>query len=1020
MTGRTFFFLALIVVGCFARSCTVADDCSGNAAKVSGQWPACACECANQWDKDDCSHCPLPFTGQLCDECKTGWFDYGNGCPACTEADVVGTCNGRAVKYLSVNGVCGCQCGSLYAGDHCEECSWNAIGYPNCEECTKKDSCSDHATEVKASNNRAECICNCRNDWSGSACDTCPTTYNVNDPSDDCGQCLWQYVNYTAGADPKCTYCGGHPELTILKTCSDHEVSVDSNDAHDQCVCNCKPGFGGDACEQCAEGWIGYPNCRECTDSGDCNGNAASVTSNTNRDQCLCTCEPGFDADKMCAACLPTYVSANRACVKCDDQAYCHGLGKATLTGATCTCKCDTYLGDRCDVLPTDAPPSLAPTAAPPTNPPATSAPPTGVPATGAPPTGAPPTDGPLTGAPPTTPPTTIVPSSAAPQTGAPRSAAPPPTSAPTASPASNETAPAPSQPADPPLKATKAGATLTSTTGSVGGTAAAAAGLAGSGASASLGRLLIVANLDCAVSDVDLAAAQPLDFEYHPLGFGVGGGLQSFFLGAALANPFIVAGFLGVSIAFATVRKLYVRDADWAAHLAAARFPSFGYIPVLFLIQGTSLAASNLVFFPGRGPVDGVVLGLLILLACAGVPVLLWTHVLRPAKFNAVAVVDPRLCDEGSVALSGWKREIYTFLFGTEVWITRDDPATALFVERFGLIFEQFRFGLQWFAIAELVTAVSLSLLAAWTPSKGAGCLLRNSMICLLFCGLFGLLWHFVPYQSRLDNSTAKILTGSMCLAMISSTIALQLSAGSAAQGGLLDFSAWLLVASAFVLIGKTLYDVCLAVADLVLGRKRRARSKTGRNLRGFLHELHRRSSYDSDTYHSFPPSPKPERTFKSCPVSHDSSNADADDMLSFDLSYRHLQWTNTFPRPSESASPAPSPTPISNAVLIRCNLLPAQSEPPRLPELHRHSSYDSDTYHSFPPSPKPERAFKSCPVSHDSSNADADDTLSFDLSCRHLQWTNTFPCPSESASPAPSPNTRFSPAAISSAQSV
>ena len=65
-----------------------------------------------------------------------------------------------------------------------------------------------------------------------------------------CNEYADGYINY-----PNCTQC------TTAIHCSDKATNVTSNANKDVCECTCSPGFMGPTCNQCASGYLNYPNC---------------------------------------------------------------------------------------------------------------------------------------------------------------------------------------------------------------------------------------------------------------------------------------------------------------------------------------------------------------------------------------------------------------------------------------------------------------------------------------------------------------------------------------------------------------------------------------------------------------------------------------------------------------------------------------------------------------------------------------------------------------------------------------
>ncbi|KAJ9451519.1 hypothetical protein DIPPA_14024 [Diplonema papillatum] len=676
-----------------------------------------------------------------------------------------------------------------------------------------------------------------------------------------------------------------------------------------------------------------------------------------------------------------------------------------------------------------------------------TDAPATDAPPTDAPQTAVPVTDAPQTGSPATDAPTTNAPQTAALRTSGPQSHAPGPTTTHTAAAATG--APTTAAPAAAAAAGMAAGMAV------VRKSAHAASFSAHPGA----GKLALLAGLDCKVEDVDLRAAEPLDWAFHPLGLPVGGHRHRYFLGAVVCNSAIILAALLCQLAFAACApRGRVSEA-----LAAVRFPTLAFVPLLFLYQGITLSAANLAFGPERdGSPAAAAAGWAALAASLAVPGLLYARVVRGAAFEATTVPDPKLapeadplrerrgpaapgtarsgafaattvvpdpdpklapeagvesqsfgrrdtsldaafpllerrdtslevafpgqpggspplgrrdtslevafpgqpapfgrrdtslevafpgqsvpfgrldtdlevtfpgqpggspllgrrdtslevafpgqpapfgrrdtslevgqpggsppreaakrsgawarsrgwlgeepaasssssdsCSGGAAAgvgrpsvcrrgslrgraagavkvrmpeaappLAGWKRSFHAFFFGARVWVNRGGGRGGLFVERYGVCFEQYREGCQRFAVLELASILGLSAFATWRPATAGRCNLRNSLIVVLLFGYQAAVFWAKPYLAPFDNILAFAMTTTMTAAVLLMTIALALEGHPASTvEALYSVSTTLLVTAAFALLVKAVYDVLFIISDIYTQRRRVAR---------------------------------------------------------------------------------------------------------------------------------------------------------------------------------------------------
>eukprot|EP01060_Flectonema_neradi_P021855 TRINITY_DN298_c0_g1_i7.p1 TRINITY_DN298_c0_g1~~TRINITY_DN298_c0_g1_i7.p1 ORF type:complete len:6169 (+),score=1117.83 TRINITY_DN298_c0_g1_i7:8252-26758(+) len=344
--------------------CTVNDDCSNHASTVTSnsQQTECVCTCNQKWSGADCSTCPTEYSGLDCNECGTARINYPF-CTACTNAL---HCNGHAVS-VSTNvekTQCACTCDPKYTGSSCNRCATGYIGYPACDQCTVDVHCSSHADSVTSNQGNTVCNCVCTDKWTGSQCQTCPSQFEQT----TCNSCSVGHINYATG----CESC------SISKHCSDHATAVTSDATNMNCNCTCSNSwtgstcstcpskYGGTDCDMCAPGFINYDTCTECTIAADCSNNAVSVGSDVAQKNCVCNCRNQFSGPS-CATCPSAFAGAEcnqcasdrilyPTCSECSIVTHCSNHATSVAPDASqtgCDCVCDNFwVGPTCSVCP--------------------------------------------------------------------------------------------------------------------------------------------------------------------------------------------------------------------------------------------------------------------------------------------------------------------------------------------------------------------------------------------------------------------------------------------------------------------------------------------------------------------------------------------------------------------------------------------------------------------------------------------------------------------------------------------
>ena len=231
--------------------------------------------------------------------------------------------------------------------------------------CTLANDCHSHASSVQEVN--GQCVCTCRNQWTGNQCQNCPGEYAA---GQDCGACAEGYI----GTYPNCV-----SDFCTLADCSNHASSVSGYKTNGcNCVCRnrwqgatcnvCPPNFDqNDDCGSCGAGYANYPTCDlACTIAANCSGNADSVTgSATTTCHCQCSnawtgvncnsCPPNVDRNAACGACKVGFIGYPDCERECTNAANCNSratsVNGTVPRGCDCTCR-NKWAGSACQTCP--------------------------------------------------------------------------------------------------------------------------------------------------------------------------------------------------------------------------------------------------------------------------------------------------------------------------------------------------------------------------------------------------------------------------------------------------------------------------------------------------------------------------------------------------------------------------------------------------------------------------------------------------------------------------------------------
>ncbi|XP_076019504.1 laminin subunit beta-1 [Genypterus blacodes] len=280
----------------------LAEMCSKLICSISGiiHDGALSCQCDPQGSLSaECDkiggqcRCKPNVIGRRCDQCAPGTYGFGPyGCTACdchSQGSLSHQCD-------PVTGLCPCRPGAT--GRQCSDCQPGQWGFPTCSPCQcngHTDSCDPHTGQCRE----------CRDYTAGHFCERCMDGF---------------FGNPVLGSGEHCRPCPcpGNPG-------SDHfnGLSCFSDHSSNQIICNCKQGYTGSRCDQCAPGHYGNPaqpggQCLRC----ECNGNIDTQDSEA--------CDPRTG---QCLKCL--YHTDGPSCAHCQNGYYGNALSQDC---RRCTC----------------------------------------------------------------------------------------------------------------------------------------------------------------------------------------------------------------------------------------------------------------------------------------------------------------------------------------------------------------------------------------------------------------------------------------------------------------------------------------------------------------------------------------------------------------------------------------------------------------------------------------------------------------------------------------------------------
>uniref|UniRef100_A0A669CLA0 Laminin, beta 2-like n=1 Tax=Oreochromis niloticus TaxID=8128 RepID=A0A669CLA0_ORENI len=259
-----------------------------------------SCECDPQGSlSGECDvvggqcRCKPNVIGRRCDQCAPGTYGFGvSGCTACD-------CHSDGSLSHQCDPVTGqCQCRQGATGRQCSDCQPGQWGFPSCTPCQ----CNGHADLCDP--RTGECR-GCRDFTAGHLCERCMDTF---------------FGNPALGSGQHCRPC---PCPNNPNSDNFNALSCQVDHTSDQIMCNCKQGYMGLRCDQCAPGYYGNPEqpggqCFPC----ECNGNIDTQDPES--------CDPRTGE---CIKCL--YHTDGPSCAQCQNGYYGNALAHDC---RRCTC----------------------------------------------------------------------------------------------------------------------------------------------------------------------------------------------------------------------------------------------------------------------------------------------------------------------------------------------------------------------------------------------------------------------------------------------------------------------------------------------------------------------------------------------------------------------------------------------------------------------------------------------------------------------------------------------------------
>jgi hypothetical protein len=376
--------------------------------------------------------------------------------------------------------------------------------------------------------------------------------------------------------------------------------------------------------------------------------------------------------------------------------------------------------------------------------------------------------------------------------------------------------------------------------------TAAVAASTMVSGLAAATGPAAAQAARSRALMQAEVCSVDygQLPFITHPLQFGIGSTPVQYYVGAAIGNLAVIVGVLLLHGILAFLFSRCSSDVSTMQQICGRiRFPSFGWVFVMFLGQDTVVAVTIVLMWYDTVEVYALIAAGASGLFWLAIPflILYFSRVGNPTKFPARLRLFPSVVRHAQPA---WRK----FLFGTADWedlvtrsnltkqprrgsfnedgdkeseyersFLRDDhspepkPAAAAgdekpfsgFTGAWDLLFTCYTFPRRWFMAIEVFMVIAVGVAVGVRPDHGI-CNSFNIPLVVMFAVYFVLLIWLQPYKASYDLVPQVLMTG------------LQLAAASLLfWPKLVGWPGYLALAAMGVSLLKAVADVVILVLD-------------------------------------------------------------------------------------------------------------------------------------------------------------------------------------------------------------
>ncbi|OQR73577.1 laminin subunit alpha-like [Tropilaelaps mercedesae] len=299
--------------------------CNGHASQCSPTYDGkLLCSCEHQTDGDQCERCKDLYNQRAWQPAS---IDNRNECEKCNCHEHAHSCVYNAtveLLKLSIDSQ-----GQMRGGGVCKDCLHHTAGV-NCERC-KPGYYREEGKELTDVDVCTKCPCDFTGDnrkrFSGECEDLtarCKCDKKYREP--DCDDCADGFYNY-----PNCKACDCFRNGTEGGLCHNNGQP-----------CPCKRNFGGEFCKECASGFFNHPVCQSC----ECNPQHSLRPNVCDAESGKCQCSNGFGG-RQCDRCDIGHF-AYPECRSCE----CHpnGVTEHVCNKNTGMCLCKPgFTGDACE-----------------------------------------------------------------------------------------------------------------------------------------------------------------------------------------------------------------------------------------------------------------------------------------------------------------------------------------------------------------------------------------------------------------------------------------------------------------------------------------------------------------------------------------------------------------------------------------------------------------------------------------------------------------------------------------------